>query len=72
LSSPVDTLLDEVEWEAVSLPPAPYGPLPYVTHKGELHLGDLSLRCFILSDGQRIFDADDIEHLFGLRRKVKP
>lgn len=35
--------------------------LPTVTHSGEMHLGGLRLRCYRLSDGQAVFDADDFK-----------
>ena len=71
VKAPIDILLDRVEWEEVWHPTPPKGPLPHVTHKGVLKIANLEFRCFVLSDGQRVLDADDVERQFGLRREVK-
>jgi hypothetical protein len=72
MKQPIDYLLDQVAWTEVWHPTPPTGPLPHVTHKGVLKIGDIELNCYVLSDGQRIFNADDVERMFGLRRQVKP
>ncbi len=36
----------------------------YVTHSGVVDIGGVKLRCYILSDGKRIFDADDVHNFF--------
>lgn len=65
-STPIDVLLDRVEWKAVELPPAhEFGTdevcdLPHVTHEGVLEFSGLKLRCYQLSTGQRIIDAEDL------------
>lgn len=63
---PIDQFLNEnVEWEC--LPPSEDVPnmvgLPYATHSGVLNLFGCSLRCYRLSDGNAIFDADDFNAL---------
>jgi len=45
--------------------PEPNG-LPYITHEGLLKIGDASLRCYVLSNGQRIFDKRDVEAFFPI------
>ncbi len=37
----------------------------WCTHSGVLDIGGIKLRCHILSNGMRIFDAKDIEKFFG-------
>ena len=59
----LDRLLDGVEWTATGRLPA--GELPYATHEGVLHIAGSELRVYQLSDGQRVFDADDFARFFG-------
>lgn len=37
----------------------------WATHSGVLKIGECELKCHILNNGMRIFDADDIEKYFG-------
>lgn len=68
MTTPMDRLLDAVEWQ----PCPPYecatdtGELPFATHTGELRVGDVVLRVTRLSDGTRVIDADDLETLLGV------
>jgi hypothetical protein len=57
-------MLDGVTW--VALPDAEPGPdgTPHVTAEGVLELGGGRLRCYQLSDGRRIFDAEDVWAFF--------
>lgn len=41
------------------------GELPYATHVGELEVFGVKLRCYRISTGQAIIDADDMNALFG-------
>jgi hypothetical protein len=61
-----DRLLDTVEWQ--KLPPPDEANLDgtYATHQGTLTIGDTTLRCYVLSDGQRLIDAEDVQKLLGL------
>lgn len=64
--SSIEKLLEEeIEWTPLPVPEVVEGDLPYATHQGTLEVGSLSLRCYTLSNGQRIFDADDIDRAFG-------
>ena len=56
-------MLDAVAWEV--LPPQEESDLPYATHAGVLHIGEYSLKCYRLSDGRAIFDADDFLRFWG-------
>jgi hypothetical protein len=61
--SSMDALLDRVEWREVTCARV-LDDTPYVTHEGVLTLvGDARLRCYQLSDGRRILDANDVEEL---------
>lgn len=39
--------------------------VPFVTHSGVLKIGEHSLRCFRLSNGEALFDAEDFEKFFS-------
>lgn len=43
----------------------PVDEIPTATHSGVLTICDMRLRCHMLSNGARIFDADDLERFFG-------
>lgn len=65
--TPTEILLNKVQWTKVAVDKGNTGTgMPYVTHQGTLKLDDVELRCYQLNDGRRIFDAEDIERLFGL------
>lgn len=67
MPTPIDLMLDAVEWTPIAgtRPPDADG-LPVATHSGVLRVGDIDLRCYQLADGRRLFDADDIRRVFGL------
>lgn len=56
MSSPIEKLLDAVEWQPVA--PQELGPIPHVTYEGVLEFGGFKIKCLALSDGQRVLDAD--------------
>lgn len=37
----------------------------WATHSGVLKIGECELKCHILSNGERVFDAEDVEKFFG-------
>lgn len=45
------------------------GKLPYITHEGVMKIGDANFRCYVLSNGMRIFDAEDVEKFFNSMKK---
>lgn len=53
-------ILDGVQFSAVPAPTAP-DELPFVTHKGEMTVAGHRLRCYRISDGRTIIDADDFK-----------
>lgn len=62
-----DALLDGAEWKALDLKGARFTDEPdalYATHEATLEIGDSTLRCYQLNDGQRVFDADDVHAFF--------
>lgn len=60
--SPVDSLLDAVEWEAIDVEREP--GVVIATHKGVLEIGSVRLRCYKLEDGRRVFATEDVRALF--------
>jgi hypothetical protein len=64
--TPIEMILDGVEWVAAEgdAPTNGANDLPYATHSGVLQIGEHSLKCFRLSDGQSVFDAEDFERFF--------
>jgi hypothetical protein len=61
--SPIDQLLNQLEWEVLPEIEDQAGEL-YATHIGTLQLMGLELRCYRLNNGQAVFDADDIARFF--------
>ena|GEM_PF-3557996 len=66
--APIDLLLDDLRWEPVPRDADWDGDraLPFATHRGMLHIGEMTLRVSQLNTGQRVIDADDLEQFFGL------
>lgn len=63
--TPIEMMLDGVEWVPCSAEREGCEDLPYATHEGVLEIGDFRLRCYRLSNGQAVFHADDIKAAFG-------
>lgn len=68
--APIDILLDRVEYTEV-LKPENAGEL-YATHSGILHIGEISLKVWVLNDGQRLIDSNDLENLFPGWQEMLP
>lgn len=60
----MSALLDGVTWLPVVAPLDDGSDLPFATHHGVLNIGGLTLRCYRLSTGQDILDAEDFEKFF--------
>ena len=58
------SILDGVKFTAVPPPPEP-GDLPFVTHEGLLDIAGHQLRCYRISDGRAIINAEDMQEFFG-------
>ena len=58
----IHDLLDGVEWKFLGHQEP--GETPHATHSGVLRIGDVELRCYQLSNGQRVFDSDDVDAMF--------
>jgi len=64
MKTPIEMMLDAIEWRPCEGEVDHSSDLPYATHEGVLRIGDLELRCYRLNTGQCIFDAADIENFF--------
>lgn len=56
-------ILDGVKFTEVP-PPEDAGGLPFVTHEGVLEIAGQRLRCYRISDGRAIINADDFYAFF--------
>lgn len=61
---PVEMMLDRLTWVAMPTTPEVHD-IPYATHSAELEMAGKRLRCYQLSNGMRIFDAEDVEAFFA-------
>lgn len=61
---PIESAIDKVVTENPKPTNLKTGEV-YPTHSGVLEIEGIKLRCHILSNGMRIFDAEDIETFFG-------
>jgi len=66
--TPIEMMLAGVTW-VVATPDRPSGPdndegVPYATHEGVLDLFGHKMRCYRLSNGQTVFNADDFQAWF--------
>lgn len=64
MTAPISRMLDAVEWEVLP-PQEPSDGLPVATHAGILTIAGYPFRVFQLSNGQRVFDADDLAQFFA-------
>ena len=63
--TPIEMMLDGVVWVENKNPPAGDGSLPHATHEGVFDLMGHKMRCYRLSNGKAVFNADDFEALFA-------
>lgn len=63
MSAAIHPILEDVAWTEEPKHDSPTLGFPYVTHSGVLDLAGVKLRCYRLSDGRAILDAEDI-HAF--------
>lgn len=67
--TPVDILLDRIDWQPVEYTYDVPDDCLYATHSGVLRIGDVELNVHRLNDGTRVFDADDVHALLGFSVK---
>jgi hypothetical protein len=71
--STIDALLDHVEWKPIEYAGdvnlvSPEGKIiPHAVMEGMLHVGNIAMKVYQLSDGQRIIAAEDVEKFFGVQ-----
>ncbi len=70
MKTPVDVMLDAIEWQEISPDGEPARPendgIPIATHQGELDFLGMKIKVFQLEDGRRLLDADDVHRLLGM------
>jgi hypothetical protein len=65
MRTPIEIMMDGVEWcERDSSEPAPEEGL-YATHEGVFEFLGHRLRCYRLNNGAAVINADDVEEFFG-------
>ena len=64
MKSPIETLLDQVEWKGMPHSDST-GELPYATHEGVMRIGDFDFKCYQLNNGQRVISKESLETFFG-------
>lgn len=57
--TPAEKLIDSVVKPIEGAKPNDDG-LPYATHEGVLDVDGIKLKCYILNNGQRVIDSDDV------------
>ncbi len=63
--TPIETMLDTVDFKPVEAPTVIDPNIPYVTHAGVLRIGEIEIEAFVLSNGQRIITEEGIKKVFG-------
>lgn len=65
--TPIEMMLDGVTWVETEAhtAAAPDDGIPYATHSGVFEVLGHKLRCYRLSDGKAVFNADDFEQMFA-------
>jgi len=65
--TPIEMMLDGVEWTPIGpieIENPPEG-LPYATHEGILHIGDLDIKVFRLNTGQAVIEGASTWRFFA-------
>ncbi len=62
--SAINLLMSNVKWVEVENT-CEKSDLPHVTHEGNVEIGFYDIRCYTLSDGTRILDAEDVDAMFS-------
>jgi len=66
--TPAEAMMNSVEWQPIAPDAAMLSDdgLPYATHEGTLSIGGFEFKCYQLSNGARVFDAESVHRFFGL------
>lgn len=65
MKTPIEQMLDLVDWAAIERTEEPKADLPHATHSGVLTIGAIDLKVFRLSNGMAVIDADDMQRFLG-------
>jgi hypothetical protein len=62
--TPIEMMLDGVQW-VENQNASTNDDLPHATHEGVLEIMGHKMRCYRLSSGQTVFNAEDFEAFFA-------
>ena len=67
MSSPIEIILDAVEWKEMpdSISTGEQAPQLYATHEGIMTVGDFEFKVYQLNNGQRVIAKESMEAFFG-------
>ena len=63
--TPIDQIMNAVEWEPVEGQIVEDDGSSYATHHGMLRIAGFEPKCYQLNTGQRVIDAEEMERFFG-------
>lgn len=63
--SPIEIMLDKVEWKRIYASTTLNTHIPYATHEGILNIGGIELKVYQLSTGQRVIAEEDLIKFFS-------
>ena len=66
MKTPIETMMDGVEWKPIATAGDRPDDIPYSTHEGMLDIAGHKFRCYRLNTGQAVFHADDVREFFGI------
>ncbi len=69
--TPIETMLDNLDYRPVKEASPSKGGLPHVTHEGILQIDEISIKVYVLSTGKRIIPESELQKIFGLTDKQK-
>ena len=64
--TPIEIMLDGVEYKKLDTSRIKVTDLPYATHEGILKIGEMELKVYVLNDGRRVFMFEDFEKLLNI------
>lgn len=62
MSNPIEQLLDTIQYKNIERGESISDGTLYAVKKGTLTIAGFSLTVYVLNDGRRIFDANDVEN----------
>ena len=63
--TPIDLILDAVEWKALATGEPSDDGIPVATHEGILRIGNAELKVYQLSNGVRVIEEQSLVRFFS-------